>query len=296
MKKSLPLEGTIPGIPIGSTFPSREALRLAGVHNHRIHGVQGQKDFGCQSIVLNGGYETDQDFGDRIWYTGAGGQENRVQVANQSLDDSSNLSLLRSVERQNPIRVTRGPNSDSKFRPLGRQFRYDGLYRAVDVEETRDSRGFLVYRFLLVAIDDNLESFSEPAKESSPPPRGEKLVRYFQRKAALAFRIKEMYENRCQICGTYLQTKDGFVSEAAHIHALGLGGVDELSNLLCLCPNHHSLFDGGGIWIDEHFVVRDFENYEIGVLEIVEGHVIDKNSIQLHRDAHFPVSSRGGST
>lgn len=289
MKTDQQVEGAIPGVPVGSTFPSRESLRQAGIHNRRIHGIQGQQDYGCQSIVLNGGYETDEDYGDRIWYTGAGGQENRVQVSDQSLDHSNNLALLRSIERQNPIRVTRGPKADAKFRPPGKVFRYDGLFRAVDVEETQDSRGFVVYRFLLTALADTpVDSEPEPNKQALPA-RTASLVNHFQRKASLARKVKQLYEYKCQICGVELMTSGGRIAEAAHILALSLGGSDDLSNLLCLCPNHHSLFDGGGIWIDDEYGVRNFSGRRVGQLYVDDRHSIEVTLLGQHRDAHFPL-------
>lgn len=289
MKTNQQVEGAIHGVPVGSTFPSRESLRQAGIHNQRIHGIQGQQDYGCQSIVLNGGYETDEDYGDRIWYTGAGGQENRVQVSDQSLTHSSNLALLQSIERRNPIRVTRGPKADAKFRPSENVFRYDGLFRAVDVEETQDSRGFVVYRFLLTALEETpVGSEPEPSKQALPV-RTASLVSHYQRKASLARRVKQIYEYKCQICGTELMTSGGPIAEAAHILALGLGGPDELSNLLCLCPNHHSLFDGGGIWIDDGYGVRNFSGRLVGQLIVDDRHLIEVSLLRQHRDAHFAL-------
>ena len=44
-----------------------------------------------------------------------------------------------------------------------------------------------------------------------------------------------------------------FLREGAHIRPLGAphNGPDTLDNTLCLCPNHHVLFDHSGITIDE---------------------------------------------
>jgi putative restriction endonuclease len=282
-----PVEGSIPGIPVGTLFESRAALRQAGVHTPRIHGIQGQKDFGCQSIVINGGYETDKDFGSWIWYTGAGGQKNRIQVADQSLEHSNNLALLRSIDRKNPIRVTRGPKSDLKTRPEGNQFRFDGLFEAKDVEEFRDSRGFVVYRFLLGALEGSLRNAIPTETPGEKPEKSERIVQYFRRRSSLARKVKEIYDYKCQICGVQLVTDVGLVADAAHIEALGLGGADEISNLLCLCPNHHRLFDWGGIWVDSGLNVLNMRRERVGRLEIHPNHQVDKSFLQKHRDIHF---------
>ena len=58
--------------------------------------------------------------------------------------------------------------------------------------------------------------------------------------------IKEYRGRRCQICGTGIRQKDGrFLVEAAHIDPKKDGGVETPSNILVLCPNHHTEFDTG---------------------------------------------------
>jgi hypothetical protein len=45
-----------------------------------------------------------------------------------------------------------------------------------------------------------------------------------------------------------VESERSFLREAAHIRPLGAphNGPDTLDNTLCLCPNHHVLFDHGG--------------------------------------------------
>jgi putative restriction endonuclease len=66
-----PVFGHIPGYPVGSWFENRAELADAGVHRHRQAGISGSASKGADSIVLSGGYEDDQDFGDLIIYTGS---------------------------------------------------------------------------------------------------------------------------------------------------------------------------------------------------------------------------------
>src|SRR4030095_804543 len=67
--------GHIPRYPEGSRFDSREALSRAGVHRPRIAGISGRGREGADSVVLAGGYEDWDDFGDEILYTGHGGRD-----------------------------------------------------------------------------------------------------------------------------------------------------------------------------------------------------------------------------
>ena len=72
--------GDIDRVPVGTTFPDRRALLGAGVHRQLQAGI-------ADSIVVSGGYEDDDDFGDLIIYTGQGGNDpaTKRQVADQRL-------------------------------------------------------------------------------------------------------------------------------------------------------------------------------------------------------------------
>jgi len=99
--------GEIVEVTPGELFESREALAKAGVHPPTVAGISGSQTEGADSIVLSGGYEDDEDFGDEIIYTGAGGQSKGKQVRDQALK-GVNLALARSKIGNLPVRVTRG--------------------------------------------------------------------------------------------------------------------------------------------------------------------------------------------
>lgn len=67
--------GSIPGVRIGDTFDDRKALSRSGIHRPLQAGISGSATDGADSIVVSGGYVDDQDFGDRIIYTGHGGND-----------------------------------------------------------------------------------------------------------------------------------------------------------------------------------------------------------------------------
>ena len=55
------------------------------------------------------------------------------------------------------------------------------------------------------------------------------------------------------MCGTRLEGLAGPYAEAAYIRPLGTphNGPDAPDNILCLCPNHHVLFDHCGVVVAE---------------------------------------------
>ena len=90
------LFGEVPGYPEGTTFGSRWELHEAAVHRPTMAGICGSEVDGAESIVVNGGYEDDDDQGDVIVYTGHGGNDMTTgeQHANQDLT-RGNLALAR---------------------------------------------------------------------------------------------------------------------------------------------------------------------------------------------------------
>ncbi|MER5703390.1 HNH endonuclease [Micromonospora sp. NPDC002296] len=121
---------------------------------------------------------------------------------------------------------------------------------------------------------------SGPARRRSA--QAERIVRSSRFAAA----IKQLYGHQCQVCGVRLETRDGYYSEAAHIQGLGKphDGPDEISNLLCLCPNHHVQFDFFAIYIDDKFVVRrTSDEKEIGRLHRHKEHGINLKRLKHHR-------------
>jgi putative restriction endonuclease len=97
------------------------------------HGISGAAAEGADSIVVSGGYEDDEDYGDLIIYTGAGGRDSATgrQIADQEFA-AQNLALVKSEAEGLPVRVVRGAGGDADYSP-GSGFRYDGLFR---VEES----------------------------------------------------------------------------------------------------------------------------------------------------------------
>lgn len=280
--------GHIPEYPEGSGFDSRIDLSLAGVHRPRQAGISGSASEGADSIMLSGGYEDDQDFGDVIIYTGHGGRdpETRQQVSDQLLT-RGNLALAYNCMHGLPVRVIRGANHSSPDSPpFG--YRYDGLYRVEDYWRERGQSGHVIWRFRLVKIVEKPPSqqrIAEQPERYSAAFRQETTVLRIVRDTQQAKQIKVLYNYHCQVCGIQLQGSAGPYAEAAHIRPLGAphNGPDMPDNLLCLCPNHHVLFDYGGIAIADDFSLLGAE----GRLFVKPEHHINPEHIRYHRTYYY---------
>lgn len=72
-------------------------------------------------------------------------------------------------------------------------------------------------------------------------------------------KLKNLYNNRCQLCGIQISIgKKKYYSEVHHIIPLGNphNGKDVLSNMICVCPNHHVQLDLNAIPLNpSEFVV-----------------------------------------
>ncbi len=285
--------GAIPGVGVGMIFASRQELSVAGVHRPTMAGISGTPDEGADSIVLSGGYEDDEDFGNLIIYTGHGGNdpETKRQVADQTLT-RGNLALARSCAEGLPVRVVRGANLDSPFRPAF-GYRYDGLYHVESYWSETGRSGYLVWRFRLVR--DEPDALPPPAQEPrradleeppGPAPRQVVTTQRVVRSTRVAQRVKELHDHHCQVCGMRLETAAGPYSEGAHIRPLGRphDGPDREDNVLCLCPNHHVLFDLGGIVIADDFAVIETQTgAPLGRLRRAPRHQLDPAHLAYRR-------------
>lgn len=305
MPKSSPsIFGSIVGIAPGHEFSSRLELWGAGIHRQTQAGISARQGVGAESIVLSGGYEDDEDWGSVIVYTGRGGRsaETNQQVADQMLT-GANLELARNQQTGLPLRVTRKVTSGHvSF------YRYGGLYRVVSHWAAPGKSGHLIWRFRLeqtveeadeyqlkpAAADalgvtqgsflDGLNLATEPTSRYGPAPRRETTMLRIVRDTAVTQTVKRLYDYCCQVCGTQLQGAAGPYAEAAHIRPLGTPhhGPDTLENVLCLCPNHHVLFDLNSFGISDDGQLLGLP----GRLTVHKKHFIGSEFLAYHR-AHF---------
>lgn len=281
--------GDIFGITTGKVFINRSELSQARVHRPTQAGISGSEKEGADSIVLSGGYEDDQDYGDVIIYTGAGGNENGKQIRDQELK-GVNLALAKSKLDELPVRVIRGYTHKSPFSPKT-GYEYAGLFKVVDYWSEIGKSGFIVWRFRLERIyDDYSETKEDESLDdtlgSEQTQRVSVTTNRIKRDYKLAVKIKEMYDYKCQVCGITLNTSAGKYIEAAHIKPLGKphNGPDKANNIICLCPNHHVLFDNGGFTINDDFSLNGIEG--ILIVNTVK-HKLNLDYIKYHREHYF---------
>lgn len=81
--------------------------------------------------------------------------------------------------------------------------------------------------------------------QDEPSGIAEERRRYLMEKAArrdraLVERLRDMYAGECQICRwSPRRLYEQELCEAHHVRWLSRGGIDALSNLVLVCPNHH---------------------------------------------------------
>ena len=268
-----------------SVRPTRRChvCQPTGVHRPTVAGISGSSKQGCDSIVLNGGYVDDEDYGDLIIYTGEGGQDpSGRQVRDQQLT-RVNLALKLSCDEGYPVRVSRGPKGAQLWSPsIG--YRYDGLYLVVRYWPDIGIHGYRIWRYRLERVD---QSQSIEANSQEPALRHAVTADRLIRDAALAQKVKEIHDFTCQVCGERLESPGGPYAEAAHIKPLGRpdDGPDVESNMLCVCPNHHKLLDNGGIVVDESWrIIHVVDGRVLGQLTLNRKHQLTQDYVRWHRE------------
>jgi hypothetical protein len=108
----------------------------------------------------------------------------------------------------------------------------------------------------------------------APAPRRVAITKRILRDSAATLRVKDLYDCTCQICGTRLETPGGAYAEGAHVRPVKDGGPDVEENILCLCPNHHVLFDYGAITITPTLEIRSCDGESLGALTCHPDHFI----------------------
>lgn len=283
--------GTPDGVVIGQLFENRRELHDAFVHRPLQGGISGESKGGAESVVISGGYNDDEDHGDYLLYTGHGGQDpaTKRQVADQSISAPGNAGLLTSMIEGLPVRVTRGPRVTRYAPPVG--FQYAGLFNVSSYLTKPGRDGFLVIQFRLDRLTDQAALFTAQPIELDPAYITTNVTRRI-RDSALAREIKRTYSNRCQVCGTTIPAiGDRLYSEGAHIRPLGRPhlGADSKPNLLCLCPNHHTQLDlGGMVILDDLSVAKTKDLKPFAMLSLARDHDLDRSNVRYQRSLWVP--------
>ena len=253
--------GSIEGVTEGSFFKDRQELHDKKLHRGLMRGIAPKG----LSVVLSGGYPDDQDNGDIIVYTGEGGRDSDTskQIAHQDFS-GGNKALAANHLQGIPIRVIRGTKY-AKNIPDGFRYRYDGLYQVAAAWHEKGRDDFWICRFRLEKVKGEdiidilpISASAELEEEHNLPKSRSYWVTRKIRSTDKADDVKIMYDYTCQVCSTQLKTPRGLYAEGCHIKALGKPheGPDSISNILCLCPNCHVLFDEVAFHIEDDFTIR----------------------------------------
>ena len=225
----------------------------------------------------SGGYGDDRDFGDYILYTGHGGKDSNStkQVADQSVDAPGNAGLVTSMIQALPVRVVRGAHKSSPFAPPA-GYRYAGLFLVTEFIEKVGKDGFQIVQFRLDRLPEQDPYISSSPSELDPAYATTVVTGEFATPRSLV-RLKTIYDFACQACGTSIEGFQGrLYAEGAHVRPLGKPhlGADVLDNLLCLCPNHHTQLDNGGLFIRKDMTIEDRLGVPVGSLNFKKKHLL----------------------
>lgn len=282
--------GEIKGIEVGTEFASRAELAGSGIHKPTQAGISGSTTAGADSIVVSGGYEDDEDYGDYLIYGGQAGFDPNTKLQNEDAELSrGNLALVVSYNRGLPVRVTRGLGSRQHI------YRYDGLYLVERWWVDRGKAGFKIYRFALRKIDD--KPISTPVGElplptsNQEPDQVKSYTTHIVRDTLAAEAVKTLHQHVCQTCSTRIERPGGAYAQGAYIRPLGRphNGPDTADNILCLCPNCHVLFDGWAFAIEDDGTLIGALNG--GLIEL-ETHIVNRQHLGYHRHLYREANSQ----
>lgn len=137
----------------------------------------------------------------------------------------------------------------------------------------------------LLAVPPVMELSVGSTSTQKLTPRREYTTFRVVRNSAMAEYVKVLYGDRCQICSLAIETPHGLYSEGAHIQPLGSphNGPDVISNILCLCPNHHVMLDYGTISIEDDYSLLGLP----GRLFVKSSHQLARKRLQYHRECIY---------
>ena len=120
------------------------------------------------------------------------------------------------------------------------------------------------------------------AGQPGPPVRQRLEVDRIIRDTEVTAKVKQLHDFQCQVCAIRLETPSGPYAEGAHIRPLGSphDGPDTIGNVLCLCPNHHVLFDRGAFSVADGFGLLGIS----GELRRVADHQVEPGFLAYHRE------------
>ncbi len=148
----------------------------------------------------------------------------------------------------------------------------------------------MIWQYRLEKISGSVPPVTRGLEPPPVPERREGTVTRIIRDTDMANRVKADYDFKCQICGVRLEGPAGPRAEGAHIRGLGRphNGPDVRENILCLCPNHHTLLDIFGIAVADSFALIGMQ----GVLTLRKDHKIALEYVRYHLSQYDAVHAQ----
>ncbi|AOY74695.1 HNH endonuclease [Clostridium formicaceticum] len=167
----------------------------------------------------------------------------KLDKSNKYKVEKSNINLLENNEKYNKELETKLlenipiGNSALEYRKIDNEKVQQNPHFMKNGEENKKTDGNKIFKNLL---------------GNKKPEKVERTVYWSKRNITIVKYLKQLYENKCQICNNQLEIGyNEFVSEVHHIQPLGEHkGPDIIENMIVLCPNCHVMFDRGAITID----------------------------------------------
>jgi len=122
-----------------------------------------------------------------------------------------------------------------------------------------------------------------PPITNGPAKKNKSEVWRFLRDTTPVNELKKLYQNKCQICNkTFEIAKNKFYSEVHHYHPLEDHGDDDKSNMIVVCPNHHTQFDYKIIAIDRDgaSIIDNTGKKTLEQITFHKSHNLDKKNIE----------------
>jgi HNH endonuclease len=96
-----------------------------------------------------------------------------------------------------------------------------------------------------------IERLRRMSRENSevPPGKEYRAGQSQRRNRTFASALKVLYEGHCQVCGLLIQNPEGtrYLAHMHHFEPWNGDNSDRLDNVICLCPNHHAMFELGSL-------------------------------------------------
>jgi putative restriction endonuclease len=206
----------------------------------------------------------------------------------------SGLRLFRDAIPKSNLLKENGDDLPDHFRRSYAICRTPEFLSRVSTQEPVDALRQLSVADPAAGATETPSQISDPGQDETPvvEPADRRTVVSEQlvRDSAVVTSVKRLHDFHCQVCGLRLETPAGAYAQGAHIRPLGSPheGPDVPENVVCLCPNHHILFDAGAFSVRDDLTLIPRPGLNLPSLgeqlHQVAGHRIGTDYLRHHRE------------